>query len=177
MIKIMMEDITCLKKVDAIVNASNGKGPMGAGVAKSIALAGGQELVDEVKFKCKLEGGYRAGSFFTSTSGNMKNFKKVYHAVTMDYPGGMTSLEIIKQCVIKTLDQAIVDGITSIAFPGLGTGIGKLDAKIALETMFHIFLQYEEKIDIYFIDVNRKIIDEAEIIYEKFKRNSNISIK
>lgn len=170
MIKIMMENIIVLKNIDAIVNASNGIGIMGAGVAKAIADAGGKELLSDVKFKCKLEGRYIAGSFFTSIPGNMKNFKKVFHAVTMDYPGGLTSLEIIKQCIIGILDQAIKDGLKSIAFPGLGTGIGKLDHRVALETMFNIFVKYENKIDIYFVDVNRKIIDEANSIYQRFKK-------
>jgi len=167
---ILMDDIVGLKKIDCIVNAANGKGKMGAGVAKAIAQAGGEELIEDTIFKCKLEGGYKAGSSFSANPGNLK-FKKVYHAVTMDYPGGLTSLEIVKQATYNTLENAIKDGMKSIAFPGLGTGIGRLNHLAVLEVMFDIFLSYENKIEITFIDRNRKIIDDALIIYEKLKES------
>lgn len=39
---ILMDDIVGLKNRDCIDNAANGKGKMGAGVAKAIAHAGGE---------------------------------------------------------------------------------------------------------------------------------------
>lgn len=161
MLNVKLGDITALKNVDAIVNAANGQGPMGRGVAGAIGQAGGLELRNEVRRICEDRHGYLAGECYISSSGLMseQGIKNVYHAVTMDYPGSPTSIFIISRAMRATLDAAILNGIKSIAFPALGTGVGQLDKKTVASAMVKIAMSYADKLDITIIDINKEFID------------------
>jgi O-acetyl-ADP-ribose deacetylase (regulator of RNase III) len=47
--KVLVGDITKLMNVDVIVNAANGVGIMGAGLAGAIGRSAGQEFLDAVR--------------------------------------------------------------------------------------------------------------------------------
>jgi O-acetyl-ADP-ribose deacetylase (regulator of RNase III) len=161
--KIAVGDITALKNVEVIVNAANGKGPMGRGVAGAIGQAGGPGLRNAVRRICEANGGYKEGQHYVSPPGLMitQGIQAVYHAVTMEYPGGPTSYDVVGQSMRAVLEQAIADGRKSIAFPGLGTGVGQLDAQRVAKVMVRIAESYADRINITIIDINKEFIDFA----------------
>ena len=159
--KTVIGDITKLKTVQVIVNAANGKGPMGRGVAGAIGQAGGLTLRNEVRRTCESRGGYKEGECYVSTSGDMekRGIQKVYHAVTMEYPGGRTSLDIVETAMKAVLDKAIENGIKTIAFPGLGTGVGALDPKAVATVMTRVAKKYNSQIEITIADIDVDFIN------------------
>jgi O-acetyl-ADP-ribose deacetylase (regulator of RNase III) len=154
------KDITRIR-IEAIVNAANGRGPMGVGVAYAIASAAGPTVRTEVANLCKEAGGFKEGDCYVSGSGALRKFgvKAIYHAVTMEYPGGRTSLDTIGRAMRATLERAIADNIKSIAFPGLGTGVGALDLYATALTMVRVAKPYSDRIAITFVDINSDFID------------------
>lgn len=161
-LRVKAGDITAIHDVEVIVNAANGKGPMGRGVAGAIGFAGGLELRNAVRRICEA-GSYKEGDCYISPPGDLadKGIKNVYHAVTMEYPGGPTSLYIVAQAMRNTLKQAVCNGVKSIAFPGLGTGIGRLNPKQVAAIMVGIAESYADTINITIIDIDREFIEFA----------------
>jgi O-acetyl-ADP-ribose deacetylase (regulator of RNase III) len=162
MIIVELENIT-EAKTEAIVSASNGVGIMGAGVAGAIRHAAGFEVQEEARYICKNNKTIAEGSFFVTKSGALEKIgiKKIYHAVTMKYPGGLTSLDIIRTVLPKVLEAAIRDGMKSIAIPGLGTGIGGLNKSQVAAIIMRISENYHDKIEIHIVDRNKEFIDYA----------------
>tara|TARA_Y100000034_G_scaffold135687_1_gene208624 strand:+ start:1005 stop:1520 length:516 start_codon:yes stop_codon:yes gene_type:complete len=150
-------------KTDALVSPANGVGVMGAGAAGAIADAGGQNFRREAKDKVDAHGKpLEPGECYSTEPHRLKRrgVKRVYHAVTMKYPGGFTSLDIVDKVMHTVLNQAIEDKMESIAFPGLGTGIGGLEASSVARIMMGIAKNYTHLIDIRFVDINPRMVGE-----------------
>lgn len=169
--KALIQDITKTRDVEVIVNAANGKGPLGAGVAGAIGRAGGEQLKREVMKICQEAGGYKEGDCYISSPGDLgkRGIKAIYHCVTMEFPGGRTSLDTVGNAMRTTIEKAIQNGVKSIVFPGLGTGIGCLNPKSVASVMVNVAKKYSAKIDITFCDVDpmfigfvRQSIDQVE---------------
>ena len=122
-------DITTLK-VDAIVNAANSLLIMGGGVAGAILRTGGNEIQQEANKKAPVP----VGKAVATTAGKLKA-KYVIHAPTMERPAMPTSKQNVKLATRGALECARQLGIASIAFPGMGTGIGGLNLEEAAEVM------------------------------------------
>jgi O-acetyl-ADP-ribose deacetylase (regulator of RNase III) len=166
--RVLHKDITQLKDVEAIVNAANGVGPMGAGVAGAIGYAGGPTLRNEVRRVCEQRKtnshpgyGYEPGECYVSSSGNMaeQGIRHVYHACTMKYPGSPTSTLIVKEAMKNTLTLAIKNGVKSIAFPGLGTGVGELAKEKVAVDMVDTAMAFADSIEITIADIDKDFID------------------
>lgn len=135
---------------------------MGRGVAGAIAFSGGLPLKESVKEEInKNKSPFKKGDVFISSSGfmNKRGIKNVYHAVTMDYPGGITDIETICKLTQKVFDLAIANGVKSIALPGLGCGIGRLDVNSIANKIAQIALRYEGQININIVDANPNYIN------------------
>ena len=160
MIRAITGDITKLRDVEVIVNAANGIGVMGAGVAGAIARSGGEKFREEVRSFGQEKGPFEPGSVYETDSGLMKRvgIKNVYHAVTMKYPGTQSSIDSVVQAVRNACRKAIEDERESIAFPGLGTGIGQLDRKQVAQRMTTCLLEYQSRISITVIDIDSSFI-------------------
>ena len=159
--RVLLQDITKLKDVEVIVNAANGIGPMGKGVAGAIGQAGGITLRNDVRRTCEKQfGGYNPGDCYISKAGDLEaqGIRHVYHAVTMKYPGSPTSNAIIKDAMQATLETAIRNGIKSIAFPGLGTGVGELSKEKVAVDMVDLAMLFDDSIDITIADINKEFI-------------------
>lgn len=164
MFRILKQDITKLRDVEVIVNAANGIGVMGAGVAGGIARSGGELLKKSVKEACNQKGKpFDQGDIYISDSGLMKRLgiKKVYHAVVMKYPGGPTSFDIVNKLCRSVISLAMKNEVKSIAFPGLGTGIGRLDKRIVAANMTRILESYSDSIDVTLTDLDDAFIQYA----------------
>lgn len=122
-------DITKLK-VDAIVNPANNQLIMGGGVAGAILRAGGRKIQEEAIKKAPVP----VGKAIATRAGELR-VKYVIHAPTMERPAMTTGKEKVKLAMRGALKCAYDLGIKSMAFPGMGTGVGGLDFKEAAQTM------------------------------------------
>jgi len=122
-------DITKLE-VDTIVNAANSLLIMGGGVAGAILRTGGNEIQQEAKKKAPVP----IGKAVATTAGKL-SAKYVIHAPTMERPAMPTSKQNVRLATRGALECARQLDISSIAFPGMGTGVGGLNLEEATEAM------------------------------------------
>lgn len=128
-ITVVTGDITKLE-VDAIVNPANSQLIMGGGVAGAILRVGGDKIQNEALKKASVPIGKAAAT----TAGKLKA-KYVIHAPTMVRPAMLTNKENVKLATKAALECAKKIGVKSLAFPGLGTGVGGLNSEEAAEVM------------------------------------------
>jgi O-acetyl-ADP-ribose deacetylase (regulator of RNase III) len=108
----------CDLEVDAIVNAANPSLWMATGVGGAIKRAGG----DAIEFAAVRQAPVSIGDAIVTPAGNLAA-RAVIHAVSLDRDR-RTNATIIDSAVRNALARAREIGVTSIAFPALGTGVG-----------------------------------------------------
>jgi len=126
---VLTGDITKLK-VDAIVNPANSLMIMGGGVAGAIKKAGGKEIEDEARKHAPVA----VGKAIATGAGQLEA-KYVIHAPTMRMPAISIDKGNVQSAVKGALECAKRLGIGTIAFPGMGTGVGGLSLEDAARTM------------------------------------------
>lgn len=131
-------DITQLA-VDAIVNAANTSLLGGGGVDGAIHRAGGKTILEACQAIRARQGGCPTGEAVITTAGNLPA-KKVIHTVGPVWKGGNSDEDQqLGQCYRNSLRLAEEQGLTSIAFPNISTGIYGFPkaraAKIATEAV------------------------------------------
>ena len=115
---VLQGDITT-QAVDAIVNAANEKLLRGGGVDGAIHSTAGPELQDA----CSRIGGCPTGDV-RMTPGFRLPARHVIHAVGPRWHGGgRGEAELLASCYRRALELAEQEGLKTIAFPGISTGI------------------------------------------------------
>ena len=108
----------CAREVEAVVNAANNHLWMGGGVAGAIKRRGGQEIEREALAK----GPIPVGDAVATGAGALAA-RYVIHAAVMGQDL-RTDADKVRRATQATLRRADELGVTSIAFPALGTGVG-----------------------------------------------------
>lgn len=124
-------DITRVE-TDAIVNAANNALWMGGGVAGAIKRAGGKEIEDEAVE----QGPIPVGEALVTGAGDLKA-RYVIHAAVMGTDLA-TGAGKIRTATKNSLRRAEELGLKSIAFPALGTGVGRFPYREAAEIMLDV---------------------------------------
>lgn len=164
MIKTIRGDITKVEDVQAIVNAANSSLLGGGGVDGAIHRAAGSELLSE----CRLLGGCKTGQA-KITKGYKLPCKYIIHTVGPVWNGGQKrEEELLASCYYNSMVLAVENGIRTIAFPSIATGIYhfpvQLAAKIAVRTVAKFLEENVGKIDM----VEWVLFDEStHMIYEE----------
>ncbi|MDC0358067.1 O-acetyl-ADP-ribose deacetylase [Oligoflexia bacterium] len=144
-ISVIQGDITQLK-VDAIVNAANRSLLGGGGVDGAIHRASGPELLQA----CRALNGCETGEVKITAGYNLPA-KWVLHAVGPVWDGGKNSEDAqLAGCYENSLALAAQQGIRTIAFPCISTGVYHFPferaCKIALRTVIS-FLEEETSVE------------------------------
>ena len=115
--------------VDAIVNAANNALQLGGGVAGAIRRKGGPAIQRE----CDVIGAIPVGEAAITGGGNLKA-RHVIHAASMSL-GALTTADSLRASTRNSLLRGKENGLASIAFPAVGTGIAGFPLRDCAEIM------------------------------------------
>jgi O-acetyl-ADP-ribose deacetylase (regulator of RNase III) len=131
-------DITKMT-TDAIVNAANSTLMGGGGVDGAIHRAGGPAILEECKEIVARQGQLPTGRAVITTGGKMKT-RHVIHTVGPVWRGGdEQEPELLASAYRESLKVATANGLSSVAFPSISTGVYRYPvreaARVALDSV------------------------------------------
>jgi O-acetyl-ADP-ribose deacetylase (regulator of RNase III) len=160
MITIIHADITKLE-VDAIVNAANNSLLGGGGVDGAIHRAAGPELLDA----CRPLGGCKTGEAKITPGFNLPA-SYVIHTVGPVWHGGQQNEDaLLASCYQQSFKLATDKHISSIAFPGISTGVygfpKQRASRIALSAMLEHQYEFESIIACCFSETDKSLYEKT----------------
>lgn len=169
-IRLTKGDIT-LQKVDAIVNAANNSLLGGGGVDGAIHRAGGPKILEECKIIRSKQGGCKTGEAVITSGGNLPA-RFVIHTVGPVWRGGRDDEDILlTNAYLNSLKLAADNGLRTVAFPNISTGIYGFPrdraAEIAINTTREFIMEQQSLEEIIFVCYD----EENYSIYKKILNN------
>lgn len=158
-IKLIQGDITKLE-VDAIVNAANSSLMGGGGVDGAIHRAGGLAILAECREIVVRHGRCAAGNAVITSGGNLPA-RFVIHTVGPIWHGGNSNEpKLLENAYRNSLKLAVENGIETIAFPNISTGVYGFPKERAAQIAVHTvqkFLEENTRIkQVYFVCFDRE---------------------
>lgn len=146
-IRTVKGDITKVTDVQAIVNAANTSLLGGGGVDGAIHRAAGPELLAE----CRMLNGCKTGQAKITKAYKLP-CEYIIHTVGPVWNGGGKDKEqLLQNCYFNSMKLALENGIRTIAFPSVSTGIYsfpvELAAKIAVKTVYDFLQEHDDCFD------------------------------
>jgi O-acetyl-ADP-ribose deacetylase (regulator of RNase III) len=142
MIEIICADITTLE-VDAIVNAANSTLLGGGGVDGAIHAAAGPVLQDY----CRTLDGCRTGEA-KITPGFDLPARRIIHTVGPVWKGGgHYEQPLLTACYRNSFEVALQNGVRSIAFPAISTGVYGYPKREAAVIAVGVMREYEDRFE------------------------------
>jgi O-acetyl-ADP-ribose deacetylase (regulator of RNase III) len=132
-LKLLVGDMTKME-TDVIVNAANTHMTMDIGLAAALRAVGGETIAKEALAFAPT----RMGDVLWTSAGQLKA-KWVAHAVSA--LGGAICLQ---RCTLRVLLEAESRHLKSVAFPALGTGVGKVPMELAAQLMLEAIRTFSE---------------------------------
>ena len=168
-LSLVQGDIT-LQETEAIVNAANTTLLGGGGVDGAIHRAGGSKILEECREILTKQERCPTGEAVITTGGNMAT-EYVIHTVGPVWSGGNRNEDqLLRNAYYNSLNVAKENGIKSISFPSISTGVYRFPkeraVKIALGTVREFVQEYS------FAEVRFVLFSENDLqIYEKALNN------
>ena len=117
-------DIT-QEDVDAIVNAANSALMGGAGVDGAIRRAGGPTITDECAdiIRTRYPEGLPTGAAVITTAGTLPARHVIHTVGPVWHCGTRGERDLLRNCYTHSLRVASENGLSSVAFPAISTGV------------------------------------------------------
>ena len=135
-------DITAQDDVAAVVNAANAGLRSGGGVAGAIHRAAGPGLEEETRPLAPIEPGEAV-----ITGGHDLPNRHVIHTLGPVYGQDRPEAELLANCYRNSLALAEENGIDSIAFPAISTGVFGYPVEEAAEVSLRTVVEEAERLE------------------------------
>ncbi len=169
-VSLICGDIT-EQDTDAIVNAANTGLLGGGGVDGAIHRAGGPRILDECGKIRTSRGGCPVGEAVITTGGNLRA-RFVIHTVGPVWRGGNGGEDqLLASAYRNSLRAATENGIRTIAFPSISTGVYGFPfsraSRIALETVSGFLIGGSSLEEVRFIVYSHEDFDEFSLLFRE----------
>lgn len=162
-LEIVRNDITAMK-VDVIVNSAHPTPEVGGGVDYAIHRAAGPELIAERR---KI-GDIATGTAFITPAFQLQA-KYVVHTVGPIWQDGKTGQrKQLADCYTKSMELALENKCTSIAFPLISAGVFGCPAEIAIATAVQAVKEFlaEHEMQVYLVVFDRKAFKISSTLFD-----------
>ncbi len=153
-IALLQGDITKME-VDAIVNAANSSLMGGGGVDGAIHRVGGPAILTECREIVARQGRCETGQAVITSGGNLPA-KLVIHTVGPVWRGGNNNeADLLRNAYLNSLRLAVENGVETIAFPNISTGVygfpKEKAAEIAIRTVTEFLRENDQLKQVCFV--------------------------
>lgn len=146
---------------------------MGEGIAKATRDTGGREIEREARAQAPIT----IGQAVLTGAGALPS-RHVIHAPTMVQAAERSSPERIRQATLAALRLAEQQGLHRIAFPGMGTGVGKVPKAEAARAMIETIRGFPARLlkEVIPMDRDREMVEAWQLASVKARAGRNAAV-